>query len=125
LKVLEKLGYTRISRGDAEQKRGSRKNVLFEGELETFLSKLTYPYGSEQRFFSGGSLATAIHAIHVQHAAGLYAANKEIYEMLCSGKSLEESLPDSTRHIWNTRRLKLVQGVKNQDTAVYEYMIYK
>ncbi len=97
LKVLEKLGYTRVSRGDAEQKRGSRKAVLFEGELEAFLSKRTFPYGSEQRFFSGGSIAAAIRAMHVQNAAGLYAANKEIYEMLCSGKSLEESLPDSTK----------------------------
>lgn len=97
LKVLEKLGYTRVSRGDAEQKRGSRKAVLFEGELESFLSKQTYPYGSEKRFFSGGSIATAIRAMNVQNAAGLYAANKEIYEMLCSGKSLEEALPDSTK----------------------------
>ncbi|MGI5879871.1 MAG: type I restriction endonuclease subunit R [Syntrophomonadaceae bacterium] len=97
LKVLEKLGYTRVSRGDAEQKRGSRKAVLFEGELEAFLSKCTYPYGREQRFFSGGSIASAIHSMHVQNASGLYAANKEIYEMLCYGKSLQESLPDSTK----------------------------
>ena len=97
LKVLEKLGYSRISRGDAEQKRGSRRNVLFEGELESFLSKRTYPYGSEERFFSGGSIAAAIHAMNVQNTAGLYAANKEVYEILCSGKSLEEALPDSTK----------------------------
>lgn len=31
LKVLEKLGYTIVSRSDAEQKRGSRKSVLFDG----------------------------------------------------------------------------------------------
>ncbi|WP_066684533.1 type I restriction endonuclease subunit R [Christensenella intestinihominis] len=97
LQVLEKLGYTRVSRGDAEQKRGSRKAVLFESELEAFLSKRTYPYGSEERYFSGGSIATAIRAMNVQNAAGLYAANKEVYEMLCSGKSLEEALPDSTK----------------------------
>lgn len=97
LQVLEKLGYTRVSRGDAEQKRGSRRAVLFEGELEAFLSKRTYPYGSEERYFSGGSIAAAIRAMNVQNAAGLYAANKEVYEMLCSGKSLEEALPDSTK----------------------------
>jgi type I restriction enzyme R subunit len=97
LKVLEKLGYTRVSRGDAEKKRKSRKTVLFEDELEAFLSKRTYPYGNEQRFFAGGSIATAIRAMHVQNAAGLYAANKEIYEMLCSGKSLQETLPDGTK----------------------------
>ena len=97
LKVLEKLGYTIVPRSDAEQKRGSRKVVLFEEELEAFLSKRTYPYGTEERYFSGGSIASAIRAMNLQSAAGLYAANKEIYEMLCSGKSLEESLPDSTK----------------------------
>ena len=97
LKVLEKLGYTIIPRSDAEQKRGSRKVVLFEDELEAFLIKRTYPYGSEKRYFSGGSIAAAIRAMNMQSTAGLYAANKEIYELLCSGKSLEESLPDRTK----------------------------
>ena len=97
LKVLEKLGYTRISRNEAEMKRGSKRQVLFEGELESFLTKQTYPYGKEERFFSGGSIAEAIRAMHIQNISGLYAANKKIYEMLCSGKSLEESLPDTTK----------------------------
>jgi len=97
LKVIEKLGYTIVPRSDAEQKRGSRKSVLFEGELQSFLSKQTYPFGSESRFFSGGSIAAAVRAVSLQSAAGLYAANKEIYDLLCSGKSLEESLPDGSR----------------------------
>ncbi|HPM09892.1 MAG TPA: HsdR family type I site-specific deoxyribonuclease [Paludibacter sp.] len=97
LKVLEKLGHTRVSRNDAEQKRGSKRQVLFEAELENFLTKQTYPYGKEERFFSGGSIAEAIRAMHVQIIAGLYATNKEVYELLCSGKSLEESLPDTTK----------------------------
>ncbi|MDR3583837.1 MAG: HsdR family type I site-specific deoxyribonuclease [Desulfosporosinus sp.] len=97
LKVLEKLGYTIVPRSEAEQRRGSRKRVLFEDELLSFLSKRTYPFGSEKRFFSGGSIANAIRAINLQSAAGLFAANKEIYDLLCTGKSLEESLPDGTR----------------------------
>lgn len=97
LKVLEKLGYTIVPRSDAEQKRGSRKNVIFEAELQSFLSNRTYPFGNEKRFFSGGSIANAIRAINLQSAAGLFAANKEIYDLLCTGKSLEESLPDGTR----------------------------
>ena len=36
LKVLEKLGYTYVSRSDAEAKRGSRNRVLFEDELHKF-----------------------------------------------------------------------------------------
>ena len=97
LKVIEKLGYTIVPRSEAEAKRGSRRAVLFEDELQTFLSKRTYPYDNETRYFSGGSIAAAVKALNVQATAGLYAANKEIYDMLCAGKSLEETLPDGTR----------------------------
>lgn len=97
LKVIEKLGYKIIPRSEAEQKRGSRKAVLFEDELQSFLSKQVYPFGNEKRFFSGGSIATAVRAIDLQSTAGLYASNKEIHDLLCGGKSLEEALPDGTR----------------------------
>ena len=99
LKVIERLGYTIIPRSEAEQKRGSRKAVLFTGELQAFLSKQTYQFGSERRFFSGGSIAKAMQAVDQYSAAGLYASNKEIYELLCSGKSMEEDLPDGTSAI--------------------------
>lgn len=97
LKVIEKLGYTIVPRSDAEQKRGSRRSVLFENELQAYLSRQTYPYNGEKRFFSGGSIAAAVRAVNLQSAAGLYAANKEFYDLLCFGKSLEETLPDGTR----------------------------
>lgn len=97
LRVIEQLGYTVVPRSEAEQKRGSRKAVLFNDELQSFLSKQTYPYGQERRYFSGGSIAKAIRAVDHNSAAGLYAANKEIYDLLCTGKSLEESLPDESR----------------------------
>ncbi len=94
LKILEKMGYEMVSRNEAEKKRGLRKAVLFEDELEGFLSQRTFPYNNEQRFFSGGSIANAIKAMNVQSAAGLFAANKHVYDMLCMGKSMEESLPN-------------------------------
>ena len=97
LKVIEKLGYTIVPRSEAEQKRGSRKDVLFKGELQAFLSKQSYSFGSEKRFFSGGSIARALQAIDQYSVAGLYASNKKTYELLCSGKSMEEDLPDGTR----------------------------
>lgn len=97
LKVIEKLGYTIVPRSDAEEKRGNRRNVLFEKELQSYLSRQTYSFNGEQRFFSGGSIAAAIRALNSQNAAGLFAANKEFYDLLCSGKSLEETLPDGTR----------------------------
>ena len=90
LKVIERLGYTIVPRSEAERKRGSRKAVLFTEELQTFLSGQTYQFGSETRYFSGGAIARAMQAVDQHSAAGLYAANKEIYELICSGKSMEE-----------------------------------
>lgn len=97
LHVIEQLGYQFVPRGEAEQKRGSRRAVLFSSELQAFLSRQTYPFGAEQRFFSGGAIAKAVRAIDQSSALGLYAANKEVYDLLCAGKSLEETLPDGTR----------------------------
>ena len=97
LRVIEQLGYKFIPRGEAERKRGSRKAVLFSDELQAFLSKQTYPFNQEQRFFSGGAISNAVRAMDQNSAAGLYAANKEIYDLLCTGKSLEEALPDGSR----------------------------
>ena len=70
LKVIERLGYTIIPRSEAEQKRGSRKAVLFTGELQAFLSKQTYQFGSERRFFSGGSIAKAIQVVEPVQCCG-------------------------------------------------------
>ena len=97
LKVIEKLGYAFVPRSEAEEKRGSRKAVLFEGELQSYLSKQTYPYDKESRFFSGGSIADAVRALDVPTTMGLFSANKQIYDLLCSGKSFEETLPDGSR----------------------------
>ena len=52
LKVLEKLGYTYVSRSDAEAKRGSRNRVLFEDELHKFLNTKRFSFGSKKSFFT-------------------------------------------------------------------------
>ncbi len=113
LKVIEKLGYTIVPRGEAEQKRGSRKAVLFQGELQAFLSSQSYLFGSEKRFFSGGAIAKAMQAIDPNSSAGLYAANKDIYDLLCSGKSLEEELPDATRQSFDISYIDFEHPEKN------------
>ncbi|MCL2043913.1 MAG: HsdR family type I site-specific deoxyribonuclease [Treponema sp.] len=96
LKVLEKLGYTYVSRSDAELKRGSRSRVLFEDELQKFLSRQQFTFGSKQFFFSSGSVGKAIRALDVPITSGLSLCNKGIYDLLCGGKSLEETLPDGS-----------------------------
>lgn len=97
LKVIEKLGYTFISRSEAEKKRGFLNHVLFNDELEKYLSTQTYKYGEDERFFSGGSISSAIRALEVRDIPDLYTANKTIHEIICGGKSMEEDLPNGTR----------------------------
>ena len=103
LKFMEKLGYSYISRAVAEQKRGTRKEVLFKDELESFLSKQTYKFGDTQRFFSGGAVAKAISALNQFDASSLYAGTKGIYDLICAGKSVEEELPDGTRQSFDIK----------------------
>lgn len=97
LKVIEKLGYTFISRSEAEKKRGFLNHVLFNDELEKYLSTQTYKYGDDERFFSGGSISSAIRALEVKNIPDLYTANKTVHELMCGGKSMEEDLPNGTR----------------------------
>ncbi|MDR0313325.1 MAG: HsdR family type I site-specific deoxyribonuclease [Treponema sp.] len=96
IKLLEKLGYTYVSRSDAEAKRGSRRRVLFEDELQNFLSKRQFTFGSKNFFFSSGSVGKAIRALDIPITSGLSNCNKDIYDLLCGGKSLEETLPDGS-----------------------------
>ena len=96
INVLKKLGYTYISRSEAEAKRGSRNRVLFEDELQKFLSRQQFEFGSKKFFFSSGSVGKAIRALDIPITSGLSLCNKEIYDLLCGGKSLEETLPDGS-----------------------------
>lgn len=97
LRVIEKLGYTFVSRGEAEKKRGFLNNVLFNDELEKYLSSQTYKYGEDDRYYSGGSISSAIRALEVKNIPDLYTANKTVHELMCVGKSMEEDLPNGTR----------------------------
>ncbi|MDR0447352.1 MAG: HsdR family type I site-specific deoxyribonuclease, partial [Treponema sp.] len=96
IKVLEKMGYTYITRSDAEAKRGSRSRVLFEDELQSFLSQRQYSFGSKKYYFSSGSVGKAIRALDIPIASGLSQCNKGVYDLLIGGKSLEETLPDGS-----------------------------
>ena len=115
LKVIERLGYTIVPRSEAERKRGSRKAVLFTEELQTFLSGQTY--------FSGGAIARAMQAVDQHSAAGLYAANKEIYELICSGKSMEEELPDGTRQSFDIRYIDFEHPENNTFQVTDEFEV--
>lgn len=92
IKVLVGLGYKYISRAEAEEKRGSLKNVLFVDELTKFLSMQTYKYKNTKYRFSGESIVNATRAIDASLLQGLSMATKEIYNLLTLGISVEETV---------------------------------
>ena len=92
ISFLQKMGYTYVSRSEAEQKRGSLSNVLFTDELIRFLSKQTYKYKGFEFLFSGDSVQRAVNALNASLLQGLSMASKEIYNLLTLGISLEENV---------------------------------
>lgn len=94
IKIFQKMGYEYISRVDAEKMRGSKARVLFEDVLYDFLSKQRFIYKGKELPFSSGSIGKAIRELDVPINNGLAMTNKKIYDLICTGKSLEQNLPD-------------------------------
>ena len=92
IKQLEKMGYTYVSRSESDAKRGSLSKVLYEDELAKFLAKQTYTYRGVEYHFSSESINKAIKALDASLIQGLMMASKEIYNSLCDGISLPESI---------------------------------
>lgn len=89
---LQKMGYTYVSRSEAEQKRNSLSKVIFTDELIRFLSKQTYKYKGYEFLFSGDSIQRAVNALDASLLQGLSMASKEVYNLLTLGISLEENV---------------------------------
>ncbi|MCJ7612470.1 MAG: type I restriction endonuclease, partial [Candidatus Aminicenantes bacterium] len=96
IKMFQKMGYEYISRAEAEEKRGSKTRVLFEDEMQNFLQKQTFPYKGKKLPFSSGSIGKAIREIDLPINNGLAMTNKKIYDLICAGKSLEQTLLDGS-----------------------------
>ncbi|MGL4485112.1 MAG: type I restriction endonuclease subunit R [Anaerovoracaceae bacterium] len=92
IKVLEKMGYTYVSRSEAEAKRGFLSRVLFEDELIKFLKSQSYNFKGHEYPFSGESIGKAVNALDASLLQGLMIASKEVYNLLTLGISLEESI---------------------------------
>ena len=92
ISFLQKMGYTYVSRSEAEQKRGHLSKVLFTDELIRFLNKQTFKYKNYELNFSGESIQRAVNALDTSLLQGLSMASKEIYHLLTLGISLEENV---------------------------------
>lgn len=92
ISFLQKMGYTYVSRSEAEQKRGSLSKVIFTDELIRFLNKQTYRYKNFELNFSGKSIQRAVNALDASLLQELSMASKEIYNLLTLGISVEENV---------------------------------
>ncbi len=100
LQLLVKLGYTYLSPEQAlAQRQGKQGPVLLEGILEDRLRAINRIEHKGQRYeFSPGNIYQTIRDLRdMPLVDGLLYTNKEVYELLTLGRSLEETIMGDTR----------------------------
>ncbi|HDO25883.1 MAG TPA: restriction endonuclease subunit R, partial [Nitrospirae bacterium] len=94
LQLLQNMGYTYLKPEEALQLRGGRaRNVILEGILEEQLrsmNKITYK--GQEYPFSEGNIISAVQALKDVIYDGLVRTNEKVYDLLCLGKSLQQSI---------------------------------
>ena len=94
LKIFSQMGYGFVSRADAEKLRKHKSRVIFEDVLREFLLSQRFEYKGQEIQFSLDSIEKAIKGLDMPIVGGLTMTNKRIYDLLCMGMSLEQTLPD-------------------------------
>lgn len=94
LQLLQNLGYTYLAPEEALALRGGRTGgVILDGILEEQLRSMnTISYRGEQYPFSEGNILSAIQSLKDVMNDGLIRTNERLYDLLCLGKSLQQSI---------------------------------
>ncbi len=94
LQVLQALGYSYLSPERALELRGGRRgNVLLEAVLEAQLRRSNrIVYRGEEYAFSEANIQAAIQALKTVVYDGLVRTNEQVYDLLCLGKSMQQSI---------------------------------
>jgi len=94
LQLLQNLGYEYLTPEQALALRGGRaSDVLLVGVLEEQLPKINSIRFKGQEFaFSGGNITSAIEALRDVLFDGLVRTNEKIYDLLCLGKAMQQSV---------------------------------
>jgi type I restriction enzyme R subunit len=94
LQLLQDLGYDYLTTDEAVKLRGGRlSNVLLEGVLVDWLrSHNRIRYRGQEHPFSEGNVQSAVQALKSVVYDGLVRTNEKIYDLLCLGKSLQQSI---------------------------------
>jgi len=94
LQLLQNLGWEYLTPAEANKYRNERTSaVLLDGILEKQLRSMnSIQYKGQEYPFSEGNIHTAIQALKEVLFDGLVRTNEKIYDLLCLGKSLQQSI---------------------------------
>jgi type I restriction enzyme, R subunit len=94
LHLLQNLGYTYLTPEEALELRGGRASgVILDGILENQLRRINkIQYKGNEYPFAEGNILSAIQALKDVSYDGLIRTNEKIYDLICLGKSLQQSI---------------------------------
>jgi type I restriction enzyme R subunit len=94
LQLLQNMGYTYLTPEEALELRGGRAgNVILDGILEEQLRKMNkVRYKGQEYPFSEGNIISAVQTLKDVIYDGLVRTNEKVYDLLCLGKSLQQSI---------------------------------
>jgi len=99
LQLLQNLGYIYLTPAEALQLRGGRlSSVLLEGILAEQLRKINrIHFKGKEHPFSEGNILSAIQTLKDTVYDGLVRTNEKVYDLLCLGRSLQQSIEGDTK----------------------------
>ncbi len=94
LHLLQNLGWQYLSPARAHELRGGRRsNTLLEGVLAPWLRENNkVRFKGRELPFTEGNISSALQALKEVPFDGLVRTNEKIYDLLCLGKSLQQSV---------------------------------
>ena len=99
LGLLQNLGYRYLTPEEADAARGGRLGgVLLEGILAEQLRKQNViRFKSREHPFSEGNILAAVQALKDVVDDGLLRTNEKVYDLLCLGRSMQQSIEGDTK----------------------------
>jgi len=99
LQLLQNIGYTYLTPEEALQLRGGRTSgIMLDGILETQLRKINrIRFKGEEHPFSEANIHSGIQGLKDIVFDGLVRTNEKVYDLLCLGRSLQQSISGDTK----------------------------
>lgn len=99
LHLLQNLGYTYLPASRALALRGGKRgNMILDGVLEEQLRKINkVRFKGEEFAFTEGNIQAAMQTLKDVVFDGLVRTNEKIYDLLCLGKSMQQTILGDTK----------------------------